>query len=94
MALKVTEQASTLLKEMLDAVEHLPEQVIRMVPGSAGDFKLVLDTPQKGDQEVQHQGNTVLVIEANFSESLSGTALETREEPNGSSLIVTRTKVG
>jgi len=86
MALTVTEQACAELKRMLGSADHEPEQVIRLAPDRPGNYSLTLDTEQEGDQAVEHEGATVLVIESALSERLSGATLDVRQTPEGPSL--------
>lgn len=86
MALTVTEQAGAELKRMLDNVDHEPEQVIRLVSGPLRNVSLALDTEKEGDQAVEHEGITVLVIESTLSERLSSAILDVKQTPEGPSL--------
>jgi Fe-S cluster assembly iron-binding protein IscA len=75
MALIVTERAAEALFDTLESVEREPEQVLRLVPQQGG-LTLTLDEQQESDQTVEYQGSTVMVVEPEIGDRLTGITLD------------------
>ena len=90
--LKFSKRAHSALKRLLDAEDHEPGQVIRLVSDVLGQFHLVFDVPKEGDQLVEHEGLLVLVVEASISRHLpdhiGGDTLDVEESQEGVRLCV------
>lgn len=93
----VTENAKKALNDLRsDAVSKLPEEVevtqepsLRLIiQGSQAG--LALDFPQEGDQRVEHEGHTVLVIDPMVGQVLDGTTVDVTNTPEGNRLTITR----
>ena len=76
----------------MDAEDHEPGQVIRLVSDMFGRFHLVFDVPKEGDQLVEYEGFLVLVVEASISSHLpdhiGGDTLDVEESQEGVRLCV------
>jgi Fe-S cluster assembly iron-binding protein IscA len=83
MPLKFTERAAAVLRESLHKQERKPEQVIRLLLDPQGDIRLALDIPRDGDQRVEHQGDTVLVVESGICIVLSDVVVDVQESAQG-----------
>ena len=96
--LKFTVRASSALKRMLDAEDHEPGHVIRLVSDMFGTFHLIFDAPKEGDQRVEHESVLVLVVEASMSQHLpdhiGGDTLDAEESEEGLRLNVVKDQGG
>lgn len=91
MSITVTERAAATLKDLLNQQNPEPDQVLRLIYDTDSNVKLVLSTEATGDQTVEHQGETVMVVEPAISEELAGTTLDSPEsEGGGTSLTLQR----
>ena len=90
MALTVTEKATEALKGLLETHEHEPEQVLRLISDEEGNHGLQLDVPKEEDQVVEHDGETVMVIDPALSDDLTGNVLDLKETPSGANLTIYR----
>jgi Fe-S cluster assembly iron-binding protein IscA len=90
MALTVTEKATAALKELLKGHDHEEEQVLRLISDEEGNHGLQLDVPREEDQVVEHDGETVMVIDPSLSDGLTGNVLDLKETPSGASLTIYR----
>ena len=88
MPLKFTERAAAVLKESLHKQEREPEQVIRLLIDPQGDIRLALDIPRDGDQRVEHQGDTVLVLESGICVMLSDVIVDIQENAQGRAFVL------
>lgn len=82
MSVRITEQASIALKEILDNTQHDLDQVFRLVSDSQGDG-LALGKQRIGDIVLRNEGATILVIEPSVYRALSGLTLDVRLTPDG-----------
>lgn len=64
----------------------------RLASGTAGELGLVADREQKGDQVVEHEGSTVLLIGKDLSDLLAGAAIDFMTTPEGPRLVLTRSR--
>jgi Fe-S cluster assembly iron-binding protein IscA len=76
MSVTVTEQAAAALKNLLDQQNPVPGQVLRLTYDTDSTVKLVLSAAAYDDQQVEYQGETVLVIEPAVSQDLAGSTLD------------------
>ncbi len=92
MSLTVTDRAAAALKETLDSLDHQPEETLRLVPrtanGTTSELGLALDESRDGDQVVDYDGETVMVIDDGLSEALSAATLDLEEGPQGPALTL------
>ncbi|MFQ5793737.1 MAG: adhesin [Candidatus Bipolaricaulia bacterium] len=82
----VTKSAREELKKILDNTETQPEQSLRLVEDQ-GYYTLVLDTEQQDDQVVEHDGTTVLLVDADIKAQLEGVVLDLQDTSEGPQLI-------
>ncbi len=83
--LAVTEGAREALKTILDSTETQPEQSLRLVE-EEGKYQLTLDAEQEGDQVVEHEGETVLLIDQEVRTELETVVLDLQDSPEGPQL--------
>ncbi len=82
MALRITSQASAVLKEILDKHEHEPDQIIRLVSDAQGEG-LILDRKKESDRAIRHRGSTVLILDPSVNGRFSGLTLDVEDSPKG-----------
>ncbi|MFP4174003.1 MAG: iron-sulfur cluster biosynthesis family protein [Candidatus Hydrogenedentota bacterium] len=88
MALTVTDSATAALKEVLENVEHEPEQVLRLVFDGQGELNLALDSEKEEDQVVEQEGAKIMVIEPDVGEKLEGAVLDVKESEEGMAFTI------
>ena len=87
--LKVTESAKQLLKEILETHSDDPNKVIlRFTLKPPGQLGLVLDTEQKGDQVIEHEGKKVLLVAPQLMPAIKGITLDVEVTADGPKLVV------
>lgn len=87
MTLAVTKRASERMKELLDEQNDANGQVLRLSPDGQGGLGLSLDEPKSGDQIVEHQGDTVMVLEPSVSDFLDQRTLDLTEDGSAFTLV-------
>ncbi len=85
--LTVTEAASAHLADMLDKADAPDGHAIRVVPAQ-GSVALRLDEPQPQDQEIEHGGKTVLVLDTQVQEMLGQRTLDVDQTESGPALAL------
>ena len=88
MPLKFTERAAAVLQESLHRQEHEPDEVIRLLIDPQGNIRLALDIPRDGDQRVEYQGATIVIIEPAICIVLCDVTVDAQESPNGLTFTV------
>ena len=95
--MNVTPQARTELHEMLmralsqrtDSRDDGPALSFRLMPSTGGEspgLGLTLDAPKKSDEVFEHDGRSVLVLDASVSAMLDGLTLDVVDTPEGARL--------
>lgn len=85
----VTERAAQELKEILEAQAVEPEQVLRLVREAQG-FSLHLDKESAGDEVVESEGATILLIDEQLSPIVDGAVVDCIDTPEGPRLTITK----
>jgi Fe-S cluster assembly iron-binding protein IscA len=85
----VTERAAQELKEILEAQAVEPEQVLRLVREAQG-FSLRLDKEGAGDEVVESEGATILLIDEQLSPIVDGAVVDCIDTPEGPRLTITK----
>ena len=102
--ISVTDRAKDLLYDVLQQAEQQGgiapdgEVAIRLAPTSISEdtaspeveLGLGLDHAQDGDQVVEHNGKTVLLVDGSTKDLLDGTTLDVVETPEGQQLTLTQ----
>ena len=86
--LSITGRANAALRQMLDGMEHRPDQALRLVAGADGNIALSLDTQRQSDNVVSDEGTAVLFIDSPVAGALQGRTLDVGEGPGGSTLVL------
>ena len=83
----ITENAKEELKRVLETKSLEAGKCLRLaVPPvwtGEGDFGIVIDAEGEGDQAVDHQGLTVLLMDSALAEQLPSAVLDFKESPQG-----------
>lgn len=87
--LTVTERAAQELKGILQAHAVEPEQVLRLVR-EAQSFSLRLDKESAGDEVVESEGTTILLIDEQLSPIVDGAVVDCIDTPEGPRLTITK----
>jgi len=92
--LTVTENGKEELKRMSSQVVEQPGSTLRLVANEQGQLGLIADTEKEGDQSIEHQGETILLVDKMLSEALEGVCIDCQDEEEGPRLILTTTDTG
>jgi Fe-S cluster assembly iron-binding protein IscA len=86
----VTERAKTYLKESVLSKIHAkaPGFTARLAQTAPGEISLFPDKGMEGDEVVEHQGTTVLLIDGGLSDRLTGATIDCVDSPEGSHLRI------
>lgn len=80
--LNVSDKAGEALHRALEANEGGGEDVLRLTR-SGDQLALAVDQERDGDQIVEHDGRSVLVVEPAISQALDGATLDAVQTPEG-----------
>lgn len=85
--LTVTEPAADHLAKLLDEAEAPEGTAARFVASQEG-LSLQVDSPRPEDQTIEHQGKTLLVLDAQVAELLGDKTLALEETEEGPALTI------
>ena len=85
----VTESAKEELKRISLQATGQPESILRLVSNEQGQLGLVADSEREGDQVIEHQGETVLVVDSQTSAALDGVGMDYQDAEDGPRLVLT-----
>ena len=83
----VTEAAARVLEAALGGVDNGGNVVARMVRSEAG-WNLQRDREMPGDECVEWEGRTLLVLGPDASDALADAVLDIQEDPSGVRLVL------
>lgn len=87
----VTERATEELRKALDEASTQEGQVLRLLAQPEGrGFALGTDQIEEGDETVEADGETVLVIASSLAEALEGAVIDVEETEGGPRLSISR----
>jgi Fe-S cluster assembly iron-binding protein IscA len=92
--LTVTKRAKTYLKESVLPRIETPGVSARLGQTAPGQLSLFQDTGKEGDQVVEYQGATVLLIDPGLSGRFAGALIDCVESSRGRELTIRRSKTG
>jgi hypothetical protein len=84
----VTEHAKEVLRNLLIDMEADPDEGLRLLPNSNGEFVLALDNQLWGDEVIEHQGSKVLLIGIEYNRFLNGKTVDCEKTEDGEVLLV------
>jgi len=86
--LNVSDEALGHLATMLDGVEGAPDEAaIRLVAQPQG-LGMAVDTPNDGDQTIEHDGRVVLLVDEQVAGMLEGRTMDLQEPEQGTALAI------
>jgi hypothetical protein len=85
---KVTDDAKQVLTDILVAAEAEPDEGLRLLPTSDGNFALAIDTELSGDQVVEYQDFKVLLVGIEYTRFLSSKTVDCDHDSNETVLFV------
>ncbi|MDY6908189.1 MAG: hypothetical protein SV910_08190 [Chloroflexota bacterium] len=83
----VSTKAAEELKGKLGEYSNEPDDVFRLILDPEG-LKIVLDAERQGDQVIQHEGDSILVVASDLSLALAGVTIDCEEGPEGPMLTI------
>jgi Fe-S cluster assembly iron-binding protein IscA len=86
--INITERAKQALKKLLKAKVDLPEGRLRLMDRGQGKLGLGIDIEMPGDELVQYEGATILVIERELTANLKGITLDVEDGLTGPELVI------
>lgn len=85
---QLTETAAQQLKRIKGEVqEQAPGSIPRLVRSGETEFKLAIDAPGEGDQELFCADEKVLLVDRETSALLGNVTLDFKETPRGQSFV-------
>ena len=91
--ISVTESAKGELARISSQTIDQPETVLRLIANAEGQLSLIADTKKEGDQLIDYQEITVLVVDEELSTALEGIGIDCQDTDNGPRLFLIRTNV-
>ncbi len=85
----VTDDAANALSEAIASCEKGSPRTLR-IAFVDGKYELSLDKAGEGEQVIEHNGQALLVMDVEVSETLSDALLSTEETENGTRLTLTK----
>ena len=82
----VTERAREVFRDKLDHMTHKPRVALRIGPTESG-LAVFPDTRKDDDQVIEHEGQTVLLIDREMSEALAGKTIDVEQHADGSRFV-------
>ncbi len=86
----VTARAKERLKRSLSTLVAAPGTSLRLEAAGPGAFGLIPDTPRPGDQVIEQDGVTVLLIRPRLAEQLNGWSIDCAGSGTECELLMTR----
>ncbi len=87
--LTVTDEAANALSEAVASCQEGSPQTLRIALVD-GKYELSLNEAGKGEQVIEHNGQALLVMDAEVSVALSDALLSTEETEDGTRLTLTK----
>ena len=86
--INVTEKAREELGKLLATYTDMPQGRLRLIDRSHGKLGLGLDIEMPGDELVEYDGSTVLVIERQLADSFEELILDAEDSIDGVELVI------
>ena len=83
--LTMTEAAGSHLQTLLDKANAPDDAALRFVPGQQG-LELTMDKPRDNDQQLEHGGQTVLLLDETLASKLEQYTLDATQTEQGTTL--------
>ena len=76
MVILLTDRATAALEEMLLVNDAGRGEGVRLVPSAPGRIGLTIDTPQAGDEVIEHDEELLLIVDRSLIEKLEGSEID------------------
>ena len=86
----VTERAKEEMKKMLVSTTNETGACLRLCQNAENQLGFSIDEERQDDQKIDHQGETLLLIEEELSDLLNGITIDAEETPEGVKLFVSQ----
>jgi Fe-S cluster assembly iron-binding protein IscA len=86
--INITARAKHSLHKLLTSKVDLPEGRLRLVDRGQGKLGLGVDIEMPGDELVEYNGSTILVVERVLATNLEGVTLDVEDSVEGSNLVL------
>ena len=86
--INITARAKQALHKLLTTNVDLPEGRLRLVDRGQGKLGLGVDIEMPGDELVEYNGSTILVVERVLAANLEGVTLDVEDSAEGSNLVL------
>lgn len=86
--INITARAKQSLHKLLTSKVDLPEGRLRLVDRGQGKLGLGVDIEMPGDELVEYDGSTILVVERVLAANLEGVTLDVEDSVEGSNLVL------
>jgi Fe-S cluster assembly iron-binding protein IscA len=86
--INITARAKQSLHKLLKSKVDLPEGRLRLVDRGQGKLGLGVDIEMPGDELVEYNGSTILVVEPVLASNLNGVTLDVEDGAEGSNLVL------
>ena len=86
--INITARAKQSLHKLLTSKVDLPEGRLRLVDRGQGKLGLGVDIEMPGDELVEYDGSTILVVEQVLAANLEGVTLDVEDSAEGSNLVL------
>jgi Fe-S cluster assembly iron-binding protein IscA len=88
MVVNASERALEAMSGVLESRGAGEGEALRLAAGSEGQFGLVLDEQQEGDQVITRGERPVLYVDSEISSKLDGATLDVTDTPEGARLTL------
>jgi len=86
--MNITGRARQELDRILSANVDMPQARLRLLDRGQGQLGLGIDIEMPGDEIVEHDGSSVLVVEHGLAISLKGVTIDVDDTPGGPELVI------
>ncbi len=84
----VTVRAREELKRLLYANVDMSQARLRLIDRGQGNLGFGIDIELPGDESVEHDGSTVLIINPELARNLNEITIDVDDTPEGSELVI------
>ncbi len=86
--INATKKATSELRRVLESLEGVTEQLLRLAPDPQGNFVLTVDIEREDDESVDDEGTKILVVDSDTSILLDGAVIDLVDTPEGPQLTL------
>ncbi len=91
----ITERAKDVLLDLRESIAIAdPDAALRLAANDAGQLEISVDVERDGDEVLEYEGATLLLIADAVSHRLTGSTIDCTETPAGFQLTVNRSRGG